>query len=755
MDKAPNLSAESEGKDIPRRKEAPREPDPYDFSTIERAVNEAAKSANGVWIAFMSLCVYLFIATYGVTPAMLFRDSTVRLPIFNADLPLKIYFLMAPALILAVHAYLIVLTKGLSEKIQAYEDVLRQPRSMAIKIAAGRRAVRARLDNSIISAAMSARYRDTLGGVSIANGLIAGLTMTAVPVTLLLLTQLIFLPYQHEHVSWFHRIIILIDVGMCLWFLWPLTAHAFVLLGRILALLFVGVAATTSVFLAVFPGEWICNKLEGHLPHTITDKLFEGSSDPIDYVTKGGVLPFANRLILPDDPKLAEVPGAPSNGVSLSVRGRNFRNATFDRSNLVRVDFSAANLERASLRGAKLEGAKFDCAGSQIVTFQGPAGSFDSTYNPEGNFVCTNLTGATLGYARLDRSSFEGAELRGARLNGTTVSNANFRRAKLLGAQLSSAVGRGTVFSDARLIAADFSYAQLLAADFTFASLQGAILSSSYLQVASFRGARMQEIDANNASLQGVSFEQTFLHAGTFSDARIEGASFREAALPNASLTCAVPFRSDFENADRHDVIVNQKECVVGWYDVGYEYSYVDPIDEKYSLPTDAVPKKARLNSFTEYSSEGLVPELLNLKNLDAKAFAAVLNRATADLPEDTRARVVKALERLSPGGRSSDQDDAERVFWADWAKKSAPQESHDRALAARLESIACVAEGAPYVARQLLRAGRFNHLYETKDANEQERGRIFERLKKASGGGDPACLGAEGLGDDDFKLTN
>src|SRR5450755_2916672 len=125
---------------------------------------------------------------------MLFRDSTVRLPIFNAELPLKIYFVMAPVLILTVHAYLIVLTRGLSEKIRVYEDILTRPSSTPTKIAAGRRAVRARLDNSIITTAVSARFRDKYSGVSIANGLIAGFTTTMVPVALLLLTQLIFLP---------------------------------------------------------------------------------------------------------------------------------------------------------------------------------------------------------------------------------------------------------------------------------------------------------------------------------------------------------------------------------------------------------------------------------------------------------------------------------------------------------------------------------------------------------------------------------
>ncbi|WP_342710046.1 pentapeptide repeat-containing protein [Bradyrhizobium sp. B124] len=752
MDKVPNLSAESEAKDIPRTKEAPKEPDPYDFNAIERAVNEAAKSVNNVWIAFISLCVYIFIATYGVTPATLFRDSTVRLPIFNADLPLKVYFLMAPTLILAVHAYLIVLTKGLSEKIQTYEDALRQPRSMAIKIAAGRRAVRARLDNSIISATVSARYRETFGGVSIANGLIAGLTMTAMPVALLLLTQLIFLPYQHEHMSWLHRSFVLIDVGVCLWFLWPLTARPLVLFGRILALLFIGVVATTSVFLAVFPGEWIYNKLEGHFPHAITDKLFEGSSDPIDYVSKGGVLPFANRLILPDDPKLAEVTGAPSNSVSLSVRGRSFRRAIFDRSNLVRVDFSAADLQHASLRGTRLEGSKFDCAGSAIVTFRGPTGGFELTYKEEGNFVCAKLNGANLAYAHLDGASFEGAQLSGSALNDTTVTGTDFSDSVLLGARFSGAVGRGPTFSGARLIAADLSNAQLFAADFERASLEGASLAYSSLQAANFRDSRMQGVDASNTLLQGSSFEGTFLHAASFLGARIQGVSFKDAALPNASLMCLVPFRNNFQNADRSQTVVKkEEECSAGWFDYTFYENVTHPLDEKYSLPTDALPSKRGYvkNDFQPYMSGAVAPEFLRPETLDDETFSTVLEKSTSDLPGIAKARATQGFEPLRPSARTKLQDDAEKGFWTDWAKQSATQKSHEEALAARLESIACVAVGAPYVARhvvhRLLRAWPSNSVDTSTEANEQIN-RSIERIRKARDGSDPDCLGAVGL---------
>jgi hypothetical protein len=351
-------------------------------------------------------------------------------------------------------------------------------------------------------------------------------------------------------------------------------------------------------------------------------------------------------------------------------------------------------------------------------------------------------SGRELAYASLDRSLFGGAELSGATLTATTMSNANFQRATLFGAQLRGAVGRGTTFANARLVAADLSHAQLLAANFELAKLQGALLSSSSLQAANFRGSRMQGIDASGAALQGASFEQTFLHDARFSGASIQGTSFRDAALQNA-LMCTVPFRNDFENADRRDLVVKREKCRTGAHDYGGYF--FDDIDEKYSLPTDTLPKSsepnAGWNDFSPYPSEGLVPEILNPENLKADTFPAVLGRATSDLPEDIKARVVQVFERLKPGAWSLEEDDAERAIWTNWAKESAPEQSHEKALAARLESIACVAEGAPYVARGLLRAGRFHDLYESNEVNEREKARFFERLRNAFGGGDLPAL--------------
>jgi hypothetical protein len=265
-----------------------------------QALNDAAKRVNAVSISFVLLCVYIFIATYTVTPAVLFREVPVKLPIFNADLPLKVYFLLAPVLILSLHAYLIVLAKGLAEKFDDYERDFRQSTIL-----------RSGLDNSIIMRAMSARYSDHYGLLDMTSGVIAGLTMIVLPVWLLLLTQLIFLPYQDERLTLVHRGFVVFDVALCLWLLWPFSRTTWsIVAGRSVAVALILFAAATSIFFATFPGEQIYNTLYEYCPqykvcpHAVTAKFFEGPPDPVDYVHHGGVLPFSNRLILPDDPKL-------------------------------------------------------------------------------------------------------------------------------------------------------------------------------------------------------------------------------------------------------------------------------------------------------------------------------------------------------------------------------------------------------------------------------------------------------------------
>ncbi len=785
MNDTPALAADTEDDAGEQRKGTAL--DLHDFGAAEQALNDAAKRLNAVWISFVLLCVYIFIATYTVTPAVLFRDAPVKLPIFNADLPLKVYFVMAPFLILCLHAYLIVLVKGLAEKIDTYEDVLNRSANTPGRITAGRNVLHSRLDSSIIIRAMTAQYRDTRSTVDVISGVIAGLTIIVLPVGLLLLTQLIFLPYQDKWLTWTHRGFVIADVLLWL-LLWPFFLTSWLAItGQLLA---VGLILFASIFVATFPGEWIYTMLIGHWPHVLTVKVFEGPPDPVDYIRRGGILPFSNRLILPDDPKLAEIAGASSGGVSLSMRGRSFRKAVFDRSNLTRVDFSAADLRGASLKGTKLEGAKFECTTPAKVNPSASSAGYaeyadwrrsatgwgyieyleytDCTRLDGMNLSNTSLKGASLNGAQLrevnlrmaslDSASFIGADMSGADLRESSVEGANFSGATLTGASLSFARGDAVNFSNARLTAADFGDALLKAATFHSAMLQGARFAGATLTATDFTNAHMQAVDLSSAKLLAASFERAYLQDATLDRANIKGTSFESASLRGASLECVTPFRTDFADTDLLETAVNVKKCETDWYyDTSWKNSY--PMD-KYDLKDDRIPAGRHSGYsydtfYTEPYSEPVriyeYPEKLSAEDFERQLNDVVISK----LPEEAKSRVGKAFERLKPGGRTKEQDEAEKSYWATWAKRSALPESHDEALAARLESIACVAEGAPYVARGLLRAGRFGQLAGMDEKSKVHRQRIVAHLKAASDGSDDKCLGAKGLREEDFPPSD
>jgi hypothetical protein len=195
-----------------------------------------------------------------------------------------------------------------------------------------------------------------------------------------------------------------------------------------------------------------------------------------------------------------------------------------------------------------------------------------------------------------------------------------------------------------------------------------------------------------------------------------------------------------------------QFDIVDTFYDVG---GFQPDVNYRFKSDTLPVPDGDDGNDFQAYgfvagykdfSGVGAVWELLNLERLDDKAFSILLERAISDLSDDIKLRVTESLERLRPSAQTTAQDNADQIFRSEWARKSSPRESHDRAIAERLESIACVADGAPYVALGLLRAKRFDGIYENKEANEKEKMRIFARLKKGAHEDDKTCTGAVGI---------
>ncbi len=179
---------------------------------------------------------------------------------------------------------------------------------------------------------------------------------------------------------------------------------------------------------------------------------------------------------------------------SISLRGRNFRHAILDGSDLHFVDFSGADLSYASLEYTDLRGARL---------------------------IRTSLHNTSLEGAKLQSATLEKAILQGAYLGQTQLENSNLEkaflpavylgRANLMGANLQGASLQGTYLGSARLQGADLSEANLQGANLSNTRLQGAKLDYSNLQATNLHKARLQGASLRFAKLQGANFSGTFL----------------------------------------------------------------------------------------------------------------------------------------------------------------------------------------------------------------------------------------------------
>ena len=191
-----------------------------DFETIRHAVDDAGGFVRGLWVTFVSLQAYLAIATGSITHRQLFLEAPIKLPLIDVELPLVTFFVLAPALFLVFHYYLLIQLRLLADKVARLNQVLAAARPPEASADAVERDLRLQLPNDIIVQYLAGPRDSRERGLRRALGLVAWATLVAAPLLVLTTMQLKFLPYQDVVVTWVHRAAVLFDVAM-LWSLWP------------------------------------------------------------------------------------------------------------------------------------------------------------------------------------------------------------------------------------------------------------------------------------------------------------------------------------------------------------------------------------------------------------------------------------------------------------------------------------------------------------------------------------------------------
>ncbi|MBB3746994.1 uncharacterized protein YjbI with pentapeptide repeats [Rhizobium sp. BK591] len=610
-----------------------------DFAASRKALEDAVSMARGLWISFVSLSAYFFVAVGSVAHIDLFLENPLQLPLVGIKVPLVAFFWLAPLLYLIMWGYLLLNLKLMSDNLRDWEKK-KNDRLSAIEDVSERRrvddALRMQLPNFIPVQLIAAPSNNSRGALHL---LIAGAALATVvlgPLLILAQMQFQFLPYHSEAITWLHRLAIVGGVTL-VWYLWPQIQGSFRANWWIYG---IGVALSVSlaliaVFIATFPGEPIYHNrvaaiIDWSLPKghsfcrlrneivqdvgedddclvSLSEALFDGFIDEVRGVPYSL---FSNRLVLPDH-DFVELDDAAlaKKKTSRSFRGRHLEMGFFSRSDLRKADFTGAFMQGAVFEETQLQGAIFGCEYTGAEIGQAKVPGFGSG--------CADLREASLDYANLEEAVFRRAKLQGAGLDGANLKGAILIEAKLQGASLYATDLEGAVLLSAKLYAATLTDAKLNGAILTLAKLQGAQLNR-----AEFNGAMLDPADIAGASLDGSD-----LRGAVFDP----GINWRTSGAESAIIT-----RSSLINT--------------------------------FSKPTE----KSQYDLDLADATDGVVSS-------------------------DTRDKITKALSVVDPG-QPDPKDATPLAFW-----HSAEQDRDDSARAVFLAELACSRKGVPYIAATML----------------------------------------------------
>lgn len=539
--------------------------DPRDVNELQKALNDASGKASALWTTFVTFTLYLAIAFGSVTHRDLFLEKPVTLPILNVALPLTAFFAVAPTIYVIFHFYVCLQLYALTQKAADYNSLIRS----TFRIESDRQFMRQRVDPFPIVQFLAGPRLQQAGGVGFSLRFIGWITLVGSPVVILLLSQIIFLPYHLTSVTWVQRVCILLTL-IVIWFFWRRiragegsnTQPVGTSLRSSLRLIPTAFVAWFSLCVAHFPGEAVEQLAPAIFPTDApwrpnvrwvsANELIFGRSDG-----HASTWLLANRLYLVDE-GLVDVTNLEGSASGPSLLSRDFAGAIMVRADLRKANLTGSNLTGADLSGADLRGAKLGCFDPNAAKV---TDRFGCTTLRGARLVRTKLTqadlagaraetvwalraelqGANLAGATLRGAFFEGAHLEGASLESTELQGASLTRAHLQGAVLDRAIAPGGSLAMSSLAGAVARGADFRGADFHGADLRGADLEGSRLSGADFHSAKLQAVRlgaSTSAVLDGVSFFSSHLWRATVisRDARlVDCRNTREALQPLTS----------------------------------------------------------------------------------------------------------------------------------------------------------------------------------------------------------------------------
>jgi len=573
-----------------RQRAAAAEAPPDHSTATERrlgAANEGARSLKALFFWYVGALAYAIISVAGITDEQLLKESPLKLPILNVDIPLREYLAILPMVVFLIHLELLVQFALLSNKVNHFEAGLRH------LPAAAANEFRLRLENFMLLHLLAGRHNAVLRCLLF---ILMYAALVAFPLTALLAVQWQVLAYRDETFVIWHRILVGCDVAALLYF-WPNLFHtsdmsagnwARLILFRILPRVLTLYAAIAGVFVAVTVLSGDPRKAlivaglaaAGAIIVTLAWPSVEQAMPSAPRVRrfakkwplKGTLYPATYISIAAGDIALIRAfPDASAawwlgHASVLAVCGiaiadvfwtRHRNHIGWARQKLTRIRARTRQAGRYDAPGISAFGIL--CVIAIIMSWFAPPRSLELNgavltaheLSPDlkqrlraSDFVAIGqIDPIDLQERDLSDSQLEGAVLPRALMGGVRLERAYLYQIKLVGADLKSARLSGASLGRAKLLGGSMEFAQLEGALLDFAEMNGALLERTQLQ-----GADLQE-----AQLAGSILDTAQLQSAAMSGTQLQGAM-----LDNADLQAAILYKANLRGADFKDTILNQ-----------------------------------------------------------------------------------------------------------------------------------------------------------------------------------------------------
>jgi uncharacterized protein YjbI with pentapeptide repeats len=533
-----------------------REPSPHIEKLLDSA-NSASQTVAALHVAFLAFVAYLGVIVWGTTHDDLLRISPVKLPILDVELPLTAFYAFVPWMVVLLHFNLLMQLELLSCKLWNLDrDLPDTP--------AGQQ-VRDRL--FIFPFTQLIVGRSGVWLIRWLLSLVVGITVIALPLLMLLVAQIRFLPFHDEAITWSQRVAVWIDATMLIT-LWPLIASpqdqarewwrnsVFLLLGYWPAWL---------RYLGIIGWNRFSRPIQRHWPNlrwreTANRPTLQPGTEPKGMIFLLVSVPTIILLSI-----IAVIPGSVTLQAYYAYEKEQPQHGLPEDSPYYFEDWLIRRLPEAWLSVAAHKYNIVSCTSlalaekseaSILQVMLGPCSWFNLGLFPrnlslqEARLVPKEVSLSLLtramdpdkqvrdaAFKEFDGLNLQNRDLRFANLLGAVLPKADLRHVQLQGAVLLKAKLQGVIGWDkTQLQGAILGGTQLQGAGLVEADLQGADLRGANLQGADLGWAKLQSADLRGADLQGADLHGARLQGADLRGAKFQGANLREANFQGADL---------------------------------------------------------------------------------------------------------------------------------------------------------------------------------------------------------------------------